>query len=76
MPSSKSPQTIFIPLRLGRASDYDPAIFPLTRKKTALKKGELYLQSTMDELVRIYEMSEHRYDFKMIFEQTKLGYDL
>ncbi|KAH0828137.1 hypothetical protein J3R83DRAFT_3814, partial [Lanmaoa asiatica] len=46
---------VIIPVGLGEASSFNGAIFPLSsyRKRDNLGRGDLYLDATLDEMLRI-----------------------
>ena len=75
MSSSKNHRTIFIHLHLGRASDYDPSIFPLVTDKTALKAGEVYLGCTLDEIIKMKDMVKERPNYRKEYKDMKRQYD-
>lgn len=75
MPSSKKQQTIFVQLRLGRTSDYHPTIFPLVRDSTALNAGEVYLEYTLDEIIKIKDMADERPNYQTTYKVMKKRYD-
>ncbi|KAL4061839.1 hypothetical protein V8B97DRAFT_1892440, partial [Scleroderma yunnanense] len=45
------------------------------RNKSTLKASELYLESTLDEIVRISEMMKYRRDYEALYEDVKAQYD-
>jgi len=75
MSLSKKHQTIFVQLRLGRASDYSPTIFPLVSDSTALKAGEVYLEYTLDEIIKVRDMVKQRPNYRMEYKDMKRRYD-
>jgi len=75
MSSSKKHQTIFVQLHLGRASDYSPTIFPLVSDSTALKAGEVYLEYTLDEIIKIRELAKQHPNYRKTYEDMKRRYD-
>jgi len=75
MSSSKKHQTIFVQLRLGRTSDYHPTIFPLVRDSTVLNAGEVYLEYTLDEIIKIKNMADERPNYQKTYRDMKTRYD-
>jgi len=75
MSSSKNHRTIFVHLHLGRASNYDPTIFPLVRDRTALQAGEVYLEYTLDEIIKVRDMVNQRPNYRMEYKNMKRRYD-
>ncbi|KAL4065249.1 hypothetical protein V8B97DRAFT_1946364 [Scleroderma yunnanense] len=74
MSPRKIRQIFFISFRLGRVSDYDPTIFPLVRKKTALMASEVYLEYTLDELIKIREMAKVQPNYRTTYDNLKRQY--
>ncbi|KAG1719662.1 uncharacterized protein EDB91DRAFT_1180142 [Suillus paluster] len=74
MSSDQERQTVFIPLKLGSASQYDRNIFPLMRMKR-LDQVDIVLEATMDELYKIREMAGNPTELETIFQTSKNQYD-
>lgn len=74
MPSAKD-RTIVIPLRLGPVSRVNRSLFSLFRMKDTMRQGSLFLEATLDEIVQIRQMAEHKSEFGHLFENAKDQYD-
>ncbi|KAG1863838.1 hypothetical protein F4604DRAFT_1031970 [Suillus subluteus] len=78
MPSQpESPQTVFIPIKLGKAARYDPSIFPFMRVKnnSAIGLVDLALECTLDEIFKIREMVTDKKNFQDLVADAKFSYD-
>lgn len=73
--SRMSSKTILIQLRLGRVSDYNPTVFPLMKDESTLKAGQIYLEYTLDELIKMEQMSNDRPNFKKDYRKARKRYD-
>jgi hypothetical protein len=73
----ESRQTIFIPLKLGKADRYDRSIFPFMRVKnnSALGLVDLALECTLDEILKIREMVTDKKNFQDLIADAKFSYD-
>ncbi|KAF8838521.1 hypothetical protein BDN67DRAFT_971448 [Paxillus ammoniavirescens] len=76
MPSNDR-QTVVFPVNLGSAGSYDRDIFPLARVKGTgpLREGALVLRATMDEMMRMREMSRTLDSSREFLEEAKSQYD-
>ncbi|KAL4072108.1 hypothetical protein J3A83DRAFT_4239048 [Scleroderma citrinum] len=74
--SSSTRKTVTIPLPLGSASDYDRMMFPVLRVKGAKEKGDLYLQATLDEIIKIKDMAKNRGGYDHLLQNAKSQYDV
>ncbi|KAF9232662.1 hypothetical protein BU15DRAFT_80966 [Melanogaster broomeanus] len=54
-------ETVLVPLNLGSAANYDSTLFPLARLKAkgSIHTGHLFLQLTLEEMLKIYELSKN-----------------
>ncbi|KAL4063906.1 hypothetical protein V8B97DRAFT_1989977 [Scleroderma yunnanense] len=73
--SSSTQKTVAISLPLGLASDYDRTMFPVLRVKGAKEKGNLYLEATLEEMIRIREMAKYKSGYDHLLQNSKLQYD-
>ena len=76
MSPPKSHRTILVQLRLGRASDYKPTLFPLMRDTTTLEEGGVYLEYALDEIINMREMVKKRPSYRSAYENVKRQYDV
>lgn len=76
MSPPKSHRTILVQLRLGRASDYKPTLFPLMRDTATLDTGGVYLEYALDEIIKIRAMVKERPSYRPTYEDFKRQYDL
>jgi len=74
MPPGQS-KTVLIPLDFGSASNYDPTIFPVFEANGPLEKGNMYLIATLNELIKIREMSKSGCDYRQLLKGMKAQYD-
>jgi len=66
-------KTILVPFDLGPASQYDPNIFPVF--KGPLEQGNVFLIATMNEMMKIREMSQRVCDYGELLQEIKVQYD-
>ena len=76
MSPPKSHRTILVQLRLGRASDYKPTLFPLMKDTSTLDAGGVYLEYALDEISKIRDMVKKRPNYRPTYEDVKRRYDL
>lgn len=70
-----SSKAILIPLDLGRASDYNPTVFPLMKDNSTLKASQIYLEYTLNELINMEKMVKKNPNFKKELREAKRRYD-
>lgn len=70
-------QTVVIPVGLGEVSSFNRAIFPLSsyRKRDSLGRGDLYLDATLDEMLKITTIGTSPEQWKGLIDTTKARYD-
>lgn len=69
-------QTVIVPVNLGEASRFNRAIFPLLyRKRDTLGRGDLYLDATLDEMLKITNIGTSPQQWKELVATTKARYD-
>lgn len=75
--SSSLYQTVVVPVSLGEASSFNRAIFPLSsyRKRDSLGRGDLYLDATLDEMLKITKIGANPQQWQELIETTKVRYD-
>ena len=75
--SSSLYQTVVVPVALGEASSFNRAIFPLSsyRKGDSLTRGDLFLDATLNEMLKITKIGSNPQQWEEIVTTTKVKYD-
>jgi hypothetical protein len=75
--SLSHPETVLLPVDLGSVDNYDPTVFPLARVtgKGSLHTGHLFLQATLDEMLKIRELSKEQASNPELLRDTKAQFD-
>lgn len=74
--SSSPKHTVVFPVQLGDASKFDRAIFPLSYRKTGdLGRTELYLDATLEEMLKIVNIGASAEEWRELIDTTKDRYD-
>lgn len=70
-------QTVVVPVNLGEASSFNRTIFPLSsyRKRDSLGRGDLYLDATLDEMLKITRIGNSPQQWQELIATTKARYD-
>lgn len=75
--SSSPRHVVVVPFNLGEASHFNRAIFPLSyRKRDRLGQSGLYLDATLQEMLKIINIGGNPKQCKNIVKTTKAQYDL
>jgi len=70
--SSDNHRAFIVSSNLGRAHDYDPAVFPLARlKKDTLEVGKLCISTSLREITMARRLIQDQSEFKRIFEDVE-----
>jgi hypothetical protein len=75
--SSSLYQTVVVPVPLGEASSFNRTIFPLSsyQKRDSLARGDLFLDATLDEMLKITKIGTNPQQWEEIITTTKARYD-
>ncbi|KAF8546443.1 hypothetical protein OG21DRAFT_1518152 [Imleria badia] len=75
--SSSLYQTVVVPVNLGEASSFNRAIFPLSsyQERGSLGRGDLYLDATLDEMLKIINIGANPQQWQELIATTKARYD-
>ena len=77
--SSLSNWTVLLrfPGALGQASNFDREFFPLSslRKKDSLGRSDVFLDATLDEMLKITKIGSNPQQFQELIDTTKARYD-
>lgn len=70
-------QTVVVPINLGEASNFNRAIFPLSsyRKRDSLGRSDLFLDGTLDEMLKITSIGTNPQQWQELIATTKARYD-
>ena len=75
--SSSLHQTVAAPVALGEAPSFNRTIFPLSsyRKGEILCRGDLFLDATLDEMLKIINVGANPHQWGETITVTKARYD-
>ncbi|KAG9310400.1 hypothetical protein JVU11DRAFT_9538 [Chiua virens] len=74
LPIDQGDRVIF-PVHLGTASKFNREIFPLYRRRDSLGLGDVYLEATLDEMLKIIKIGNRPQQWQEILDSTKDQYD-
>ncbi|KAF9230284.1 hypothetical protein BU15DRAFT_83832 [Melanogaster broomeanus] len=73
--ASTGPQTVILLGDYGLVREYESIAFPLSRKRDSLGKGDLYLDATLGEILKIVRWCKDSGQHEEMIQSTKDEYD-